>query len=82
MNGSQETTLNNAALKIGALVAGHEISGAKALTELVRAGMCMANHDPHNLWTLEAITTKVKRALADGAAHPRVAPEMTVTSHG
>ncbi len=82
LNGLQETTLNNAALKIGALVAGGEISRTAARTELVRAGMCMANHDPRNLWTLEAITAKVERALADGAAHPRTAPEMGVAAHG
>lgn len=82
LNGAQETTLNNAALKIGALVAGGEISRATARTELVRAGMCMANHDPRNLWTLEAVAAKVERALADGAAHPRTAPEMGEAAHG
>lgn len=82
MNGSQETTLNNAGLKIGALVAGGEVSRATARMELVRAGMCMANYDPRNLWTLEAITAKVERALADGAAHPRTAPEPREAAHG
>lgn len=82
MNGSQETTLNIAGLKIGALVAGGEISRATACMELVRAGMCMTNHDPRNLWTLEAITAKVERALADGAAHPRTAPEPREAAHG
>ena len=82
MNGLQETTLNNAALKIGALVAGGEISRATARTELARAGMCMANHDPHNLWTLQAIMAKVDRALADGAAQPRTAPEPREAVHG
>ena len=53
-----------------------------ARMELVRAGMCMANHDPRNLWTLEAIVAKVERALADGAAHPRTAPEPREAVHG
>lgn len=82
MKGSQETTLNSAGLKIGALVAGGEISSAAARMELVRAGICMANHDTRNLWTLEAITAKVERALADGAAHPRTAPEPREAANG
>ena len=69
-------------LLVGALVAGGEISRATARMELVRAGMCMANHDPRNLWTLEAIMAKVERALADGAAHPRTAPETREAAHG
>ena len=75
VRGAQETTLNNAALKIGALVAGKELSLSLARVELVRAGMCMPNHDPRRLWTLPAIAAKVDRALADGATHPRSAPE-------
>ena len=75
IRGAQETTLNNAALKIGALVAGKEISLPFARVELVRAGMCMPNHDPRRLWTLPTIAAKVDRALADGATQPRSAPE-------
>jgi putative DNA primase/helicase len=72
-NGEQEMTLNTAALRIGALVAGNELSESTARLNLIRAGMCMANYDGGNLWTLEAITAKVDRALADGAARPRSA---------
>jgi len=82
LNGEQEKTLNGAALKIGALVAGGELSKAFARRELIRAGMCMPNHDARNVWTLDAITAKVDRALADGAACPRAAPEMTEARHG
>ena len=80
--GAQETTLNNAALKIGALVAGKEISLPFARVELVRAGMCMPNHDPRRLWTLPTIAAKVDRALADGATHPRSAPEQMGAQNG
>lgn len=82
MRGEQETTLNAASLKLGALVAGNELTRAFARRELVRAGMCMANHDSGNLWTLEAITAKVDRALADGWAFPRSAPEKQGVRHG
>lgn len=82
VRGAQETTLNNAALKIGALVAGKEVSLPFARVELVRAGMGMPNHDPSRLWTLPAIAAKVDRALADGAMHPRSAPEPMGAHHG
>ncbi len=80
--GAQESTLNNAALKIGALVAGKELALSYARVELVRAGMCMPNHDPRQLWTLSTVAAKVDRALADGAAVPRSAPERTGVHHG
>jgi putative DNA primase/helicase len=79
--GEQEKTLNTAALRIGALVAGNELSVSTARVNLIRAGMCMANYDGGNLWTLEAITAKVDRAMADGSAHPRSAP-VGIASHG
>lgn len=74
-NGRQEMTLNAAGLKLGGLVAGKELSREFARRELVRAGMCMPNHSAREIWTLELITAKVERALADGAASPRSAPE-------
>lgn len=82
VQGEQETTLNNAALKIGALVAGNELSLPFARIELVRAGMCMPNHNPRRLWTLAGVAAKVDRALADGAACPRSAPERAGVHHG
>ena len=82
MRGEQETTLNAAGLKLGALVAGKELTHAFARRGLVQAGMCMANHDAGNRWTLDAVTAKVDRALADGAAFPRSAPEMQGVRHG
>ena len=81
-NGQQETTLNAASLKLGALVAGKELSRDFARRELVRAGMCMPNHSVGQIWTLDLIAAKVDRALADGAACPRSAPERKGASRG
>lgn len=81
-NGMQETTLNCAALRIGALVAGGELSLSSARVELIRAGMCMSNFNGGSLWTLEAIIAKVDRALADGSSRPRCAPEPMEAGHG
>lgn len=75
INGQQEITLNTAGLRIGALVAGGELCFETARTELVRAGMSMPNHDHRHIWTLDAVVAKVDRAMADGAAHPRSAPQ-------
>lgn len=74
-NGTQEETLNKAALRIGQLVAGEEIDGAHAHTHLVRAALDMANYDAANPWTLDDIAAKVGRGLADGGRTPRKAPE-------
>jgi hypothetical protein len=81
-NGMQEVTLNCAALRIGALVAGGELSRSTARVELIRAGMCMPNFNAGDMWTLEAITAKVDRALTDGSSRPRYAPEPMVARHG
>ena len=82
ISGRQECTLNGAALKIGALVAGGEIAPAVARRELVRAGMGMPNHDGRNVWTLEAVVSKIDRGLSDGAASPRRAPPTGGLQHG
>ncbi|MXP27912.1 hypothetical protein GRI58_03630 [Porphyrobacter algicida] len=72
-DGEQEGTLNAAALKIGALVAGGEISPVTAREKLMEAAMNMASFDPRNPWTGEILSRKVDRGLADGAASPRSA---------
>jgi RecA-family ATPase len=84
--GEQECTLNEAALKIGGLVAGGELRLATATARLVAAGLAMVSHDGRNPWTLRAIASKVERGLADGSTRPRSAPfsrsggEATATS--
>lgn len=73
-DGEQESTLNEAALKIGALVAGGELSAKTAKAKLIEAGLGMTSHDPRNPWTDAAVRKKVERGLADGGASPRSAP--------
>ncbi len=73
-DGAQEETLNNAALKIGGLVAGGEILRAFAERELIAAGMAMTNHKASAPWTKQMVTKKVQHGLDDGAKEPRKAP--------
>lgn len=72
-NGAQEVTLNDAALKIGGLVSGGELSKETARRELIAAGVAMSSHNSNDKWTLESVTIKVERGMS--AAHARKAPE-------
>ena len=74
--GQQELTLNNAALKIGALVAGGHIVKSVAQSELIAAGNSMSSEPGEPAWTSNQISEKVKRGLDDGASRPR-GPEPT-----
>lgn len=74
-NGEQEGTLNEAALKIGALVAGGELSLSTATARLLSAGMAMPSYNQRDKWTVTGIAAKIERGLSDGAASPRKAPE-------
>lgn len=73
-NGEQESALNEAALKIGALVAGGELSHDTATARLIGAGINMPSYDSRNVWTADMVITKVGRGLSAGAATPRSAP--------
>jgi hypothetical protein len=73
-NGEQESALNEAGLKIGAVIAGGELSLVTATARLIAAGLAMPSYNSGNPWTVEAIAAKVKRALSDGATSPRSAP--------
>jgi hypothetical protein len=72
-DGEQEHTLNSAALKIGALIAGGELDRATARRELLAAALAMPSFDPAHPWTPEGVTRKLDRALSDGAGQPRSA---------
>lgn len=76
--GVQETTLNNAALKIGALVAGGELAHGYAREALVAAGMGMPSQGGKPSWSPVEIRNKVERGMADGARSPRNAPPREV----
>jgi hypothetical protein len=74
--GQQETTLNAAALKIGALVAGGELVGAYARGALLSAARGMRNESAREPWTIPEIEAKVARGMQDGERKPRSAPPM------
>jgi hypothetical protein len=69
--GQQEITLNNAALKIGSLVAADELEESYALFELIAAGNAMPSESGREPWRAVEIAKKVKRALEDGKRTPR-----------
>jgi hypothetical protein len=69
--GEQERTLNAAALKIGALIAGGEIAESDALELLTSAGLAMTNSDARNPWTHIQIDAKIRRGFEHGAKSPR-----------
>lgn len=73
-NGTQEGTLNEAALKVGALVAGGELSLSTATAQLITAGLSMNSYNQRDKWTPASVAAKVERGLADGAVSPRRAP--------
>jgi hypothetical protein len=63
--GSQEETLNAAALKIGGLVKAGEIDHQFAFNALLEAGMLMQNEAGRSCWSIEAITIKIERGFKD-----------------
>ncbi|BEU99976.1 bifunctional DNA primase/polymerase [Novosphingobium olei] len=74
-DGGQECALNEAALKVGQLVAGGELSASTARGRLLAAGLGMPSYNPRDPWTTDAVVSKVERGLVDGAGTPRRAPE-------
>ena len=72
--GTQETTLNSACLKIGALVAGGEIEEGIARADLLAAGRSMASEGGREPWSAPEVETKVRRGFTDGQRRPRAAP--------
>jgi len=72
--GTQEHTLNAAALKLGALAAGGEIDPAYAREALISAGLGMPSQPGREPWTPQDVRNKVERAFRDGATRPRAAP--------
>lgn len=70
-SGAQEATLNDAALKIGALVAGGSLTKRTASEHLISAGMQMQSFNAADPWTHEAVRAKVERGLSAGMGKPR-----------
>ena len=69
--GMQEVTLNNAALKIGALVAGGHLLHSVARAELLAAARSIPSEPGKPAWAGNHLEEKVTRGLKDGAARPR-----------
>jgi putative DNA primase/helicase len=69
--GRQEKTMNEAALKIGALVAGGQIVESLARAELLAAARSIASASGARPWTDREIEEKIKRGLEDGKRNPR-----------
>jgi hypothetical protein len=72
--GRQEPALNEAGLKVGALIAGGELEEGPAVAELLAAARGIASEPGREPWTPAEIEKKVRRAVQDGKARPRQAP--------
>ena len=72
--GEQETTLNSAALKIGALVAGGELQEGIALADLRAAAGSMSSEPNREPWRPDDVDAKIRRGVQHGMATPRNAP--------
>lgn len=72
--GQQETTLNGACLKIGALVAGGEIAADFAIHALTSAALGMPSQPGKTPWNPSKLRDKVRRDFTDGQRQPRQAP--------
>ena len=74
-DGAQEFTLNVAALKMGSLVAGGELSIETARNQLIAAGTSMVSYNQRDPWTINNVEKKVEHGLTDGAKQPRSAAD-------
>lgn len=70
-NGSQERTLNAAALKLGSLVGAGALFAHEAATALEQAALQMANYDAERPWKMPDIKHKIEHGLGDGMKRPR-----------
>ncbi|AWV20346.1 putative membrane associated protein (plasmid) [Roseomonas mucosa] len=73
--GSQESTLNAAGLKIGALVAGGELEHGPALAALLSSARSMPSQPGKKPWSPQELERKARRAFEDGMRQPRTAPD-------
>lgn len=70
--GEQERTLNEAALRMGHLVAGGQLEEGLALADLMSAGYSMPSQPGREPWRPDDIQKKVRRAFEQGLADPRI----------
>lgn len=73
--GEQEKTLNEAALRVGHLVAGGQIQEGLALSDLLAAGYSMPSQPGREPWRPDDVQRKIKRAFDKGLTDPRTPSE-------
>lgn len=76
--GRQEPTLNEAGLKIGALIAGGELDDG-AISDLLAVARSIPSEPGREPWTQAEIEKKIRRAISDGKLRPRQAPPRPTT---
>jgi hypothetical protein len=79
-NGTQETTLNQAAFRIGQLVGAKAISFQRAFEALFAAAVRMPSYDHRRQWKHDELSEKIKRGLAAGQQSPREISKSPVSS--
>lgn len=70
-NGSQEATLNKAALKLGSLVGAGVLAAHEAQMRLEAAALQMTNYNGEDPWKVPDIKHKIERGMGDGIKAPR-----------
>ena len=78
--GAQEKAINEAALKIGALVAGKHLLESVARAELLAAARSLPSEPGRPAWKDSELDEKIRRGMRDGAATPR-GPEPKINGH-
>ena len=76
--GQQEFTLNAACVKIGGLIAGGEIREYTAKLALYAAAESMPSQQGREPWNVNKLHAKIDKAMRDGSATPRSAPERSI----
>jgi hypothetical protein len=69
--GTQRSTLNDAALKVGSLIAAGELTESCAIAALLVAGNSMSSQTGREPWVSAQIEKIVRDAIAVGQRHPR-----------
>jgi hypothetical protein len=73
--GNQERTLNDACVKVGGLVAGRELEERHSIEALYSAAVSMPSQGGREPWNPVKLRGKIDKAVRDGMATPRQAPE-------
>jgi hypothetical protein len=74
LNGSQETTVNQASFAIGQLVGARAVSFEHGYSELFAAALKMSSFNKKDPWRQAQLGTKIRHGLEDGMRSPRNIP--------